>query len=51
VANVLALMGPAGTLAPDWEDEIVSGMCVLRDGKPLAPAAIEVLGAPGEGSR
>jgi hypothetical protein len=37
-------MGPAGTLAPDWDDEIVAGMCVLRDGKPMAPAAVEVLG-------
>ena len=41
VANVLGLMGPEGTLAPDWEDEIVPGMCVLRDGKPMAPAAVE----------
>ena len=32
VANVLGLMGPEGTLAPDWDDEIVAGMCVLRDG-------------------
>jgi H+-translocating NAD(P) transhydrogenase subunit alpha len=44
VANVLALMAPEGTLAPDWDDEIVTGMCVLRDGKPVAPAAVEVLG-------
>jgi NAD(P) transhydrogenase subunit alpha len=44
VANVLALMGPEGTLAPDWDDEIVSGMGVLRDGKPVAPAAVDVLG-------
>jgi NAD(P) transhydrogenase subunit alpha len=44
VANVLALMGPDGTLAPDWDDEIVAGMCVLRDGKPMAPAAVELLG-------
>jgi NAD(P) transhydrogenase subunit alpha len=34
VANVLGLMGPEGTLAPDWDDEIVAGMCVLRDGAP-----------------
>ena len=33
VANVLGLMGPEGTLAPDWDDEIVAGMCVLRDGR------------------
>jgi H+-translocating NAD(P) transhydrogenase subunit alpha len=44
VANVLGLMGPEGTLAPDWDDEIVSGMCVLREGKPVAPAAVELLG-------
>jgi NAD(P) transhydrogenase subunit alpha len=44
VANVLALMGPEGTLTPDWDDEIVSGMCVLRDGQPVAAAAVEVLG-------
>ena len=45
VANVLAVMGPDGTLAPDWDDEIVAGMCVLRDGKPMAAAAVELLGA------
>jgi NAD(P) transhydrogenase subunit alpha len=44
VANVLGLMGPEGTLAPDWDDEIVAGMCVLRYGKPVAPAAVELLG-------
>jgi H+-translocating NAD(P) transhydrogenase subunit alpha len=50
VANVLGLMGPEGTLAPDWDDEIVAGMCVLRDGSAVAPAAVEVLGAGGGGS-
>jgi H+-translocating NAD(P) transhydrogenase subunit alpha len=44
VANVLGLMGPEGTLAPDWADEIVTGMCVLREGQPMAPAAVELLG-------
>jgi NAD(P) transhydrogenase subunit alpha len=44
VANVLGLMGPAGTLEPDWDDEIVTGMCVLRDGAAVAPAAVELLG-------
>jgi H+-translocating NAD(P) transhydrogenase subunit alpha len=47
VANVLALMGPEGSLAPDWDDEIVAGMCVLRDGVPMAPAAVELLGGTG----
>jgi NAD(P) transhydrogenase subunit alpha len=50
VANVLGLMGPEGTLAPDWEDEIVTGMCVIREGQALAPAAVEVLGGGTEGS-
>jgi NAD(P) transhydrogenase subunit alpha len=50
VANVLGLMGADGTLAPDWDDEIVSGMAVLRDGKAVSPAAIELLGGTGEGS-
>jgi NAD(P) transhydrogenase subunit alpha len=50
VANVLALMGPEGTLAPDWDDEIVSGMCVLRDGAAVAPAAVELLGGPAAGT-
>jgi NAD(P) transhydrogenase subunit alpha len=50
VANVLGLMGADGALAPDWDDEIVSGMAVLRDGRPVAPAAIELLGGSAEGS-
>jgi NAD(P) transhydrogenase subunit alpha len=44
VANVLGLMGPEGTFAPDWDDEIVTGMCVLREGKARSTAAIELLG-------
>jgi NAD(P) transhydrogenase subunit alpha len=44
VANVLDLMGPEGNLAPDWDDEIVAGMCVLRHGTAVAPAAVEILG-------
>ncbi len=34
---------------PDWDDEIVTGMCVLREGTPMAPAAVEVLGGAGNG--
>jgi H+-translocating NAD(P) transhydrogenase subunit alpha len=49
VANVLGLMGAEGTLAPDWDDEVVAGMCVLRDGTAVSPAAIEVLGSSGKG--
>jgi NAD(P) transhydrogenase subunit alpha len=47
VANVLGLMAPEGTLAPDWDDEVVAGMCVLRDGTAVAPAAVELLGGTG----
>jgi NAD(P) transhydrogenase subunit alpha len=50
VANVLGLMGADGNLAPDWEDEIVAGMCVLRDGAAVSVAAKELLGGSGEGS-
>ena len=53
VANVLGLMGPEGSLTPDWDDEIVAGMCVLRDGAAVAPAAVELLGdqgAPSQGA-
>jgi NAD(P) transhydrogenase subunit alpha len=49
VANVLGLMGPEGSLTPDWDDEIVAGMCVLRDGNAMAPAAVELLGGGGGG--
>jgi H+-translocating NAD(P) transhydrogenase subunit alpha len=48
VANVLALMVAEGAWAPDWDDEIVSGMCVLRSGRATSPGAIETLGASGE---
>ena len=50
VANVLALMGPEGSLTPDWDDEIVTGMCVLRDGQAMAPAAVELLGGASAGA-
>ncbi len=49
VVNVLTLMGAEGTFAPDWDDEIVAGMCVVREGKAVAPAAVEVLGGSGGG--
>jgi H+-translocating NAD(P) transhydrogenase subunit alpha len=48
VANVLGLMGSEGALAPDWEDEIVVGMCVLRDGRAVSPGAREILGGTRE---
>jgi NAD(P) transhydrogenase subunit alpha len=50
VANVLGLIGNEGALAPDWDDEIVAGMAVLRDGTAVSPGAIELLGGTAEGS-
>lgn len=44
VANLLALLSKGGAVAPDWEDEIVKGTCVLREGAPLAPSVAELLG-------
>jgi NAD(P) transhydrogenase subunit alpha len=35
VTNLLLLLIKDGNLAPDWEDEIVTGCCLLRDGAPL----------------
>jgi NAD(P) transhydrogenase subunit alpha len=35
VANILALLSSEGAVAPNWEDEIVAGTCVLRDGEPV----------------
>jgi NAD(P) transhydrogenase subunit alpha len=50
VANVLGLFGSEGTLNPDWEDEIVKGMCVLREGNAVSTAAVELLGGSTAGS-
>jgi NAD(P) transhydrogenase subunit alpha len=50
VANVLGLIGNEGALTPDWDDEIVAGMAVLRDGTAVSPGAIELLGGTAEGS-
>jgi NAD(P) transhydrogenase subunit alpha len=48
VANLLALLGKDGAVAPDWEDEIVNGTCVLRDGRPVHGPTAELLGTPTE---
>jgi NAD(P) transhydrogenase subunit alpha len=45
-ANLLALIGRDGAVAPDWDDEIVIGCCVLRDGQPVHGPTAEVLGLP-----
>jgi NAD(P) transhydrogenase subunit alpha len=45
-ANLLALMGRDGAVAPDWDDEIVIGCCVLRQGRAVHGPTAEVLGVP-----
>ncbi len=45
VANILALLSSDGAVAPNWDDEIVSGTCVLRDGKPVHAPTAELLGS------
>ncbi len=46
VANVLDLLVKDGSFAPDWSDEIVAGMCVLREGRVAHQATAELLGVP-----
>ena len=46
VANLLALLGKDGEVGPDWEDEIVLGTCVLRDGHKPAAGGAEPAQAP-----
>ena len=33
VANLLALMTDDGTVAPDFDDEVVAGACLTHDGE------------------
>jgi H+-translocating NAD(P) transhydrogenase subunit alpha len=47
VEHFTELIGGGGSMNIDWEDEIVTGMCVVRDGLPGSPAVAEVLGAGG----
>jgi NAD(P) transhydrogenase subunit alpha len=51
VMNLLALMARDGAVSPDWDDEIVVGTCVLRDGVPVHGPTAELLGGATEGGR
>jgi len=44
VSNLLLLMTKDGAFAPDFDDEIVKGCCVTRDGRLMHAAAREALG-------
>jgi len=45
VANLLDLLGADGAVAPQWDDEIVVGCCLLREGQPASDLAAGALGA------
>ncbi|GAA2861376.1 Re/Si-specific NAD(P)(+) transhydrogenase subunit alpha [Paenarthrobacter ilicis] len=51
VANLLALMTRDGVVAPDFDDEVVSGTCLTHNGKvvhaPTAEALAALAGDPG----
>ena len=44
IANFLGLVVKDGELTPDFEDEIVAGMCVVRDGQVVHGPTAEALG-------
>src|ERR1700728_274814 len=43
-ANLLALIGRDGAVAPNWEDEIVVGCCILKEGKAVHEPTAQGLG-------
>jgi NAD(P) transhydrogenase subunit alpha len=46
VQHFFTLLGAEGRFTPDWDDEIVAGCCVLRDGRPMDAPTAELLGVP-----
>jgi H+-translocating NAD(P) transhydrogenase subunit alpha len=46
IANFLSLLVKDGELAPDFEDEIIAGTCVVRDGQVVHAPTAEALGLP-----
>ncbi len=49
VANFLALLVTDGELRPDFEDEIVTGSCVVRAGEVVHQPTAELLGGAAAG--
>ncbi|HTX62705.1 MAG TPA: NAD(P) transhydrogenase subunit alpha [Acidimicrobiales bacterium] len=45
VVNILALLSTDGAVAPNWDDEIVAGTCVLREGEPANATTAALLGS------
>jgi NAD(P) transhydrogenase subunit alpha len=46
IANFLGLLVKDGQLAPDFDDEIVAGTCVVRNGAVVNGPTAEALGLP-----
>jgi len=46
VSNLLELMTKEGTVAPDFEDEVVAGACLTHDGEIRHEPTAEAIGAP-----
>ncbi len=46
IANFMALLVQEGELAPDFDDEIVAGTCVVRAGRVVHGPTAEALGLP-----
>ena len=44
VVNFLTLITTEGALTPDFDDEIVAGMCVVRAGEVVHPPTVDLLG-------
>lgn len=47
VRTLVGLLAPDGALAPDWDDEILQGSVVARDGAVAAARVLERLGGKG----
>ena len=46
ILNFLPLLIREGALSPDWDDELVTGTCVSRDGKVVHPRVLSLLNPP-----
>ena len=50
VSSLLELMsGEDGALALNWEDEVIAGACITRDGEIVHEGAKQAAGAPAAG--
>jgi len=50
IANLLALMNADGAISPDFDDEVVAGACLTRDGDITHEPTREALASPKKGA-